>query len=170
MIRITKPTWFDLTALVAAVGAVGLLLRNNPPNAGASQLLNVSYDPTRELYRDINAAFAEDTSARRGGRIQIAQSHGGSSRQARLVAGGDLDADVVTLGLPSDVDVLAKRGLISKEWTERLPSWAGGELSEPWGRASPIFGHFRGAAPKQRGPLPWPQPHGWGSQCRPLIR
>ena len=89
--------------------------------AGAqNQLLNVSYDPTRELYQDFNAAFAKYWKAKTGQSITIRQSHGGSGAQARSVIDG-LDADVVTLALAYDVDALAERGLIKPDWQKRLP-------------------------------------------------
>jgi sulfate transport system substrate-binding protein len=83
-------------------------------------LLNVSYDPTRELYRDINRAFAAAWQAKTGQHLTINQSHGGSGAQARAVLDG-LQADVVTLALAADIDALAKRGLIAAEWQKRLP-------------------------------------------------
>ena len=87
----------------------------------ASTLLNVSYDPTRELYVDINAAFTKLWKAQTGQDVTIKQSHGGSGKQARSVTDG-LDADVVTLALAGDVDALHKHGaLIPKDWQKRLP-------------------------------------------------
>ena len=77
------------------------------PAAAETALLNVSYDPTRELYRDINAAFAEEWKAKTGEAITVRASHGGSGAQARTVIDG-VDADVVTLGIPSDIDAIAK--------------------------------------------------------------
>ncbi|HLO19807.1 MAG TPA: sulfate ABC transporter substrate-binding protein [Sphingomicrobium sp.] len=85
--------------------------------AAPTQLLNVSYDPTRELYQQINAAFTK----RFGQPITIKQSHGGSGKQARAVIDG-LPADVVTLALAYDIDEIAKRGLISSNWQARLPN------------------------------------------------
>ncbi|MBC9205451.1 sulfate ABC transporter substrate-binding protein [Roseomonas aerophila] len=87
---------------------------------GASQLLNVSYDPTRELYRAYNAAFIEQWKAQSGQGVQIRTSHGGSGRQARSVIDG-LQADVVTLALAYDIDVIASRGLLAPDWQKRLP-------------------------------------------------
>ncbi|HET7499987.1 MAG TPA: sulfate ABC transporter substrate-binding protein [Kofleriaceae bacterium] len=86
-------------------------------------LLNVSYDPTRELYSEINTAFAADWKARTGQEVTIDQSHGGSGKQARAVIDG-LDADVVSLGLAYDVDAIARAGLLHADWTGRLPSHA----------------------------------------------
>ncbi|KQV54159.1 sulfate ABC transporter substrate-binding protein [Duganella sp. Root336D2] len=83
-------------------------------------LLNVSYDPTRELYQDVNAAFAKEWKAKTGDNVKIKQSHGGSGKQARAVIDG-LEADVVTLGLAYDIDAVAERGLVNKDWQKRLP-------------------------------------------------
>jgi sulfate/thiosulfate-binding protein len=89
--------------------------------AYAAELLNVSYDPTRELYQDFNAAFIKHWKAEGGEDVTIKQSHGGSGKQARAVIDG-LDADVVTLALAGDVDQLAtKSDLIPKDWAKRLP-------------------------------------------------
>jgi sulfate transport system substrate-binding protein len=84
-------------------------------------LLNVSYDPTRELYRDINRAFSTAWQAKTGQRVTINQSHGGSGAQARAVLDG-LQADVVTLALAADIEALAKRGLLAADWQGRLPA------------------------------------------------
>jgi len=84
-------------------------------------LLNVSYDPTRELYRDINAKFAEQWKAKTGDTVTFQQSHGGSGKQARAIIDG-LEADVATLGLGYDVDALYEKAkLIPKNWQQRLP-------------------------------------------------
>ena len=88
--------------------------------AQSVQLLNVSYDPTRELYAEVNAAFAKHWKAKTGQTVVIRQSHGGSSKQARAVIDG-LQADVVTLALASDVDALAAAGLVARDWQRRLP-------------------------------------------------
>jgi sulfate transport system substrate-binding protein len=83
-------------------------------------LLNVSYDPTRELYKDINAAFAKDWKAKTGDNVTIKQSHGGSGAQARAVIDG-LDADVVTLALAYDIDAISQRAkLLPGDWQKRL--------------------------------------------------
>jgi len=87
----------------------------------AVELLNVSYDPTRELYREVNAAFAVEWQRRSGQRVSIRQSHGGSGKQARSVIDG-LAADVVTLALGYDIDEIARRGLIALDWRKRLPN------------------------------------------------
>jgi sulfate/thiosulfate-binding protein len=85
-----------------------------------TQLLNVSYDPTRELYVAVNAAFAKYWKSKTGQDVTFRQSHGGSGSQARAVIDG-LEADVVTLALADDIDAIANSGLIHKEWQKRLP-------------------------------------------------
>src|SRR6185369_11386395 len=85
------------------------------------KLLNVSYDPTRELYAAENAAFAKQWEKKTGQKVTIEQSHGGSGKQARAVIDG-LEADVVTLALAYDVDAIAKAGLIKPDWATRLPN------------------------------------------------
>jgi sulfate transport system substrate-binding protein len=87
------------------------------------RLLNVSYDPTRELYTAVNAAFAAQWEARTGQKVTIEQSHAGSGKQARAVIDG-LEADVVTLGLAYDVDAIAKAGLVRPDWGRRLANHA----------------------------------------------
>src|SRR5436189_5425820 len=83
------------------------------------KLLNASYDPTRELYRDFNAAFANYWQSKTGDTVTIQQSHGGSGKQARAVIDG-LEADVVTLALAYDIDAIAKKGLLATDWQKRL--------------------------------------------------
>jgi sulfate/thiosulfate-binding protein len=86
-----------------------------------TKLLNVSYDPTRELYVDVNAAFAKQWQQKSGQPVTISQSHGGSGKQARSVIDG-LEADVVTLALAGDIDAIAeKSGRLAKDWQKRLP-------------------------------------------------
>src|SRR6187551_2398188 len=89
--------------------------------AADTTLLNVSYDPTRELYKAVNQAFIKDYQAKTGEDISIEQSHGGSGKQARAVIDG-LQADVVTLALAYDIDEIAQRGLIAGNWQSRLPN------------------------------------------------
>jgi sulfate transport system substrate-binding protein len=89
--------------------------------AQSTTLLNVSYDPTRELYQDFNAAFARHWLAKSGKAVSIQQSHGGSSKQARAVLDG-LAADVLTLALAYDIDAVADAGLVARDWQKRLPS------------------------------------------------
>ena len=94
-----------------------------PTARGATvTLLNVSYDPTRELYKEINAAFARHWKAKTGDDVVIRQSHGGSGKQARAVIDG-LQADMVTLALAYDIDAIAGRGkLLPNDWQTRLPA------------------------------------------------
>ena len=92
-----------------------------PASARDITLLNVSYDPTRELYQDFNAAFAKHWKEKTGDTVTIRASHGGSGKQARSVIDG-LEADVVTLALAYDIDAIVTRGeLVAKEWQKRLP-------------------------------------------------
>jgi len=89
--------------------------------AGTVELLNVSYDPTRELYKDVNAAFAAQWQAKTGDKVEVKQSHGGSGKQARSVIDG-LKADVVTLALAGDIDAIAEKAQsIPRDWQKRLP-------------------------------------------------
>jgi sulfate/thiosulfate-binding protein len=90
-------------------------------HAGDVTLLNVSYDPTRELWRDINANFVRLYEKETGVKVTIRQSHGGSSTQARAVIDG-LDADVVTLASYLDDDAISKKGLMKNDWVDRLPN------------------------------------------------
>jgi sulfate/thiosulfate-binding protein len=117
-----RQRWLNLGAVVAVALAFSAIFVKNAPGNTNNQLLNVSYDPTRELYQKLNAEFAADYEKRTGIHITIVQSHGGSSRQARTVISGEQPADVVTLGLFSDVDALRKRGLIASDWVDRLPN------------------------------------------------
>ena len=84
-------------------------------------LLNVSYDPTREFYTDYNKAFVKYWQGKSGQAVTIQQSHGGSGKQAQAVQSG-LAADVVTLGISSDIDALAKSGLVAQDWPMKLPN------------------------------------------------
>jgi len=105
---------FAATALLATAALVAVA-------QPAVSLLNVSYDPTRELYVEFNAAFAKHWKAKTGQDVSIKQSHGGSGKQARAVIDG-LDADVVTLALAGDVDALFKNGQwLAADWQKRLP-------------------------------------------------
>ncbi len=99
---------------------VGALVLSGTVLAAPLTLLNVSYDPTRELYQDVNAAFAKQWKAKTGQDLTIRQSHGGSGKQARSVIDG-LEADVVTLALAYDIDAMAKAGLVAPDWQKRFP-------------------------------------------------
>ncbi len=89
--------------------------------SGGGTLLNVSYDPTREFYADYNTVFAQYWQGKSGQTVTIKQSHGGSGKQAQAVQNG-LAADVVTLGISSDIDALAQSGLVAQGWEKRLPN------------------------------------------------
>ena len=110
---------FTAAACTACGGGGGNPAAENVA-AGAVELLNVSYDPTRELYQEVDAAFAEAWRAKTGQTVVIRQSHGGSGSQARAVIDG-LQADVVTLALAYDVNAVAKAGLLDQAWHQRLP-------------------------------------------------
>jgi sulfate transport system substrate-binding protein len=101
--------------------ASGLFVPSSGAAIGAEiTLLNVSYDPTRELWREINSRFAPEYEKKTGNKLSIKQSHGGSSTQARAVIDG-LDADVVTIASIIDTDAISKKGLIKDGWVDRLP-------------------------------------------------
>ncbi len=110
------------SVLACCVLALGAMLAPCAVRAANVSLLNVSYDPTRELYDDFNKAFATYWKARTGDAVVVNQSHGGSGKQARSVIDG-LGADVVTLALAYDIDALSSEGkLIPANWQTRLPS------------------------------------------------
>jgi sulfate/thiosulfate transport system substrate-binding protein len=118
-------------------------------------LLNVSYDPTRELYEDVNVAFAKQWKATTGQTVRISQSHGGSGRQARAVIDG-LPADVVTLALAGDIDAIAEQAkLLPLNWQQRLP-----ENSTPY--YSTIVFLVRAGNPKKI--------RDWGDLIRPDVQ
>ena len=105
--------FFTLLAAVSLAGSI---------QAKDIKLLNVSYDPTRELYQDINDAFAKQYKEKTGNTVTIEQSHGGSGKQARAVIDG-LEADVVTLALAYDIDAISEKGnQVAKDWQKRLPN------------------------------------------------
>jgi sulfate transport system substrate-binding protein len=109
---IRKFVFHAIAAAIVAGGTAGA--------HAATTLLNVSYDPTRELYKEINTEFAKKWKADTGEDITLRASHGGSGKQARSVIDG-LDADVVTLALGYDIDAIAVKGLTGKDWQKRLP-------------------------------------------------
>ena len=109
------PSLFAVALIVPATSLI-----THAAHAAEVSLLNVSYDPTRELYQDFNKAFAAQWKAQSGDTLRVKQSHGGSGKQARGVIDG-LDADVVTLALAYDIDAIAERGLLAKDWQKRLP-------------------------------------------------
>jgi sulfate transport system substrate-binding protein len=101
--------------------ALSLLLSVSLGLASAQTLLNVSYDVSREFYKDYNAAFVAYYKKTKGSEVKIDQSHGGSSAQARAVNDG-LDADVVTMNTASDIDFLAGTGVVAKDWAKKFPN------------------------------------------------
>lgn len=115
------PNPVRLPALLRRLGMAAVLsaVAAAPVHAKDISLLNVSYDPTRELYQEYNAAFASYWKDKTGDTVRIKQSHGGSGKQARTVIDG-IPADVVTLALAPDIDAVAKRGLIAEDWQKRL--------------------------------------------------
>jgi sulfate transport system substrate-binding protein len=124
--------WFGATLAAAGCGGEPDGESGTAPSAGGGtaaggpgvqelELLNVSYDPTRELWRDLNGRFAAARERETGRKLAIKQSHGGSSTQARAVIDG-LEADVVTLASFLDTDAIRKKGLIAEGWLDRLPN------------------------------------------------
>jgi sulfate transport system substrate-binding protein len=143
------------TVLLSGLGAglsLAATVRAAPPPV---TLLNVSYDPTRELYKAYNAVFAADWKRKTGQDVTIQQSHGGSGKQALSVING-LQADVVTLGISADIDAISqKTGLIPANWQSRLP-----ENSTPY--TSTIVFLVRKGNPKGI--------HDWGDLVRPGVQ
>ena len=134
--------------------ALGACDGRHPNSATHVTLLNVSYDPTRELYSDFNGAFAHYWLERTGQRVRVDQSHGGSGKQARSVIDG-LAADVVTLALAADIDAIASQGkLLPPDWQARLP-----DNSCPY--TSTIVFLVRSGNPKGI--------HDWGDLIRPGV-
>jgi len=119
MLNVLSTAIFGRRALLVLATAA-LLLPIAPAKANDLTLLNVSYDPTRELYQDFNAAFIKHWQSQTGQKLTFRQSHGGSGKQARSVIDG-LEADVTTLALAYDIDEIADRGLLAKDWQKRLP-------------------------------------------------
>ena len=101
-------------------GLLGSLLFGLASMVSAQNLLNVSYDVSREFYKDVNAVFVANYKKTKGVDIKVDQSHGGSSAQARAVNDG-LEADVVTMNTTSDVDFLANNGVVAKDWAKKFP-------------------------------------------------
>ena len=112
-----------MSSILGRVCAISTLVTTLGIGSAVAQtsLLNVSYDPTRELYKDYNAAFAKHWQAKTGQTISFRQSHGGSGKQAMAVRDG-LEADVVTLALAYDIDALVERNLIPADWQKRFPN------------------------------------------------
>ncbi|MBS0057318.1 sulfate ABC transporter substrate-binding protein [Yersinia sp. Marseille-Q3913] len=132
---------------------LSLLLLASGAMAKDIQLLNVSYDPTREFYQEYNQAFSKHWEQQTGDKVTVRQSHGGSGKQATSVING-IEADVVTLALAYDVDAIAERGRIDKNWIKRLP-----DNSAPY--TSTIVFLVRKGNPKQI--------HDWSDLVKPGI-
>jgi sulfate/thiosulfate transport system substrate-binding protein len=111
-----------VVAVVLAGTAIVVKHGSDPASQGSNEILNVSYDPTRELYAAVDKAFIPQYRAHTGVTLDIKQSHGGSGRQLRSVLDGSQKARVVSLALISDVQTLSKRGLIAANWQQRLPN------------------------------------------------
>jgi sulfate/thiosulfate-binding protein len=120
--RLSGLPWLSVLGVVAIVLAGVLITVKNLPGDTPNQLLNVSYDPTREVYAALDKTFVEQYRHKSGIALDVKQSHGGSGRQARNVIDGSEKANVVSLALISDVDALQKRGLIARDWQKRLPN------------------------------------------------
>jgi len=121
-----RPAWQVLTRAAFTIAAASIMAWTVTSGAAHAQgksveLLNVSYDPTRELWRDLNSAFVPKYEKEHGTKVSIKQSHGGSSTQARAVIDG-LEADVVTLAMWPDTNAIRKAGLIADGWEKRLPN------------------------------------------------
>jgi sulfate/thiosulfate-binding protein len=141
-----RTAWLNTIAVAAVAIALTILVVKNIEGDTSNELLNVSYDPTRELFQDLNRQFVAQYAKQTGRKLTIKQSHGGSSRQAQAVIDG-LQADVVTLAIRSDVDALRKRGMIADGWGQRLPN-----NSEPY-TSTIVFVVRRG---NPRGIKDWP--------------
>src|SRR5262245_38406016 len=113
---------YGLAILAAAALAAGCGKGEADSGSGPIELLNASYDPTRELYKELSDSFAKAYRAKTGRDVTLRTSHGGSGAQARAVLGGVLKADVATLALAYDIDVLAERGFLPADWQGRLPN------------------------------------------------
>ncbi|OBK35481.1 sulfate transporter subunit [Mycobacterium sp. 1245111.1] len=115
----------NVVGVAAIVVAAGLIAAHNlRHDTSPNQILNVSYDPTRELYAAIDKNFVDEYRKTTGVTVEVKQSHGGSGRQTSDVIAGKQKADVVSLALPSDVEALRKRGLVAADWQQRLPNHA----------------------------------------------
>jgi sulfate/thiosulfate transport system substrate-binding protein len=115
-------SWLNVVGVIAIVVAATAIVVKNIPTDGSNQILNVSYDPTRELYAAIDKVFIPQYRTHTGITLDIKESHGGSGRQLRSVLDGSQRASVVSLALISDIDTLSKRGLVASDWRQRLPN------------------------------------------------
>jgi sulfate transport system substrate-binding protein len=118
----TWQAWINAGAIAAVLLGFSAIAVRNAPGETGDGLVNVSHDPTRELYKALNPLFVASYEKETGRRLSVLQSHGGSSRQARKVISGEEPADVVTLGQFTDQTALRQRGLIADNWIDRLPN------------------------------------------------
>ncbi|MEB4211259.1 sulfate ABC transporter substrate-binding protein [Mycobacterium sp. 94-17] len=114
--------WLNIIGVVAVLVAATAIVVKNAPDDKTNDLFNVSYDPTRELYAALDKDFVAEYHAHNGTTLHIKESHGGSGRQLSSVLDGGQRASVVSLALISDIDTLSKRGLIARNWQQRLPN------------------------------------------------
>jgi sulfate/thiosulfate transport system substrate-binding protein len=121
-LRFSVPRLNILGIIAILVAATLITVHNLHHDNSPDQILNVSYDPTRELYAALDKTFVDQYRRQTGVTLEVKQSHGGSGRQAAEVINGNQKADVVSLALPSDVDALRKRGLVAPNWQQRLPN------------------------------------------------
>ena len=120
--RRLRVPWLNVVGVIAIVLAATTVVVKNLPGEGSNQILNVSYDPTRELYAAVDKAFVPQYRSHAGITLDIKESHGGSGRQLKSVLDGSQKASVVSLALISDIQTLSKRGLIAANWQQRLPN------------------------------------------------
>lgn len=120
--NVTATRGLNIFALILVAFALGSIAAKNIHPDAPVQLVNASYDPTRELYAALNPRFVKEYGGAHNVKVGVEQSHGGSSRQAKHVIDSQLPADVVTFGLISDVTALQKRGFIQAGWQKRLPN------------------------------------------------
>jgi sulfate/thiosulfate transport system substrate-binding protein len=118
----SRINWLNIVGVVAIVLAATAIVVKNLPSGGSNQILNVSYDPTRELYAAVDKAFIAQYRTHTGTTVDVEESHGGSGRQLSSVLDGSQKASVVSLALISDVQTLSKRGLVAPDWQRRLPN------------------------------------------------
>lgn len=145
---------FIISLLLAFVLTACASNSTKPNPTNSIELIHVSFDSTRELYRDMNRSFTDDWFAKTGEKVLIRQSHGGSGKQARTVNDG-LQADVVSLALSYDLDRIQSKGLVDQNWRDRLPN-----SSSPY--KSTIVFLVRGGNPKQI--------HDWDDLVKPGIK
>src|SRR6201995_4505001 len=120
--RRLRVSWLNVVGVISIVLAATAIVVKNLPAEGSNQILNVSYDPTRELYAAVDKAFVPQYRAHAGVTLDVKESHGGSGRQLKSVLDGSQKARGVSLALISDIQTLSKRGLAAANWQQRLPN------------------------------------------------